>query len=302
MNDQTIYDPNEEERLREAELAALTTSKGQAQAEQLVVLAADIDLFHTPRGEAYAGVPHGSGREAVSVEGTAFAGLLKKRYFEAHGRPPNAQALSDATGLLAARARYDGAEREVHLRVAEHEGAIYVDLADADARAVRVSPEGWDVVDDPPVAFRRTSSMRPLPEPEPGQTPGEGLTLLPRHVRTTLAGLVLVINFLVQALRQRGPFPLLVLQGEQGAGKSVHEPAPPRARGPLGGPDPLGARRRARPRPWRRRTSTSSSSTTSAGSRPRCPTRSAGSPPGAGSRRGSSTAAARRSASTSSAR
>src|SRR5690606_33836669 len=108
----------------------------------------------------------------------------------------------------------------VHLRVAEHEGAVYVDLGDEAGRVAEVRADGWDVRDAAPVMFRRTRAMRPLPEPVRGRHPGEGLALLGRHVRAGAHGLILLMAFLVQALRPRGPYPVLVLQGEQGTGKS----------------------------------------------------------------------------------
>jgi hypothetical protein len=65
--------------------------------------------------------------------------------------------------LLEARAQFDGAERAVHLRVAEHAGHIYFDLADAGWRAVEIGPGGWRVIESPPVRFRRPAGMLPLP-------------------------------------------------------------------------------------------------------------------------------------------
>ena len=89
-------------------------------------------------------------------------------FFEEHDKPPNAQALQDALGVLEARAQYDGPEVEVHVRVAEHDGAIYIDLADEEWRAVEITAEGWRVVSDPPVRFRRPRGMLRVPTPTRG--------------------------------------------------------------------------------------------------------------------------------------
>ena len=62
-----------------------------------------------------------------------------------------------------ARAQFDGPERTVHLRVAEQEGHIYLDLADTAWRAVEVGPHGWRVVAEPPVRFRRPAGLLALP-------------------------------------------------------------------------------------------------------------------------------------------
>jgi hypothetical protein len=54
----------------------------------------------------------------------------------------------------------------VHVRVAEHEGALYVDLADDHWRAVEVTPAGWQIISTPPVRFRRSPGLLPLPAPQ----------------------------------------------------------------------------------------------------------------------------------------
>ena len=68
--------------------------------------------------------------------------------------------------VLGAEARFDGAEHKTHLRVAEHEGEIYLDLCNAEWRAVQITADGWSMASKPPVKFVRTARMRSLPEPE----------------------------------------------------------------------------------------------------------------------------------------
>ena len=54
------------------------------------------------------------------------------------------------------------------MRVAADGDDLYIDLADADWHAVRVTAAGWSIVQSPPVRFRRSAGMRPLPFPERG--------------------------------------------------------------------------------------------------------------------------------------
>ncbi len=65
-------------------------------------------------------------------------------------------------------AQFEGPERAVHVRLAEHDGHIYLDLADACWRAVEIGPDGWRVIGSPPVRFRRAAGMLPLPVPQGG--------------------------------------------------------------------------------------------------------------------------------------
>jgi hypothetical protein len=103
-------------------------------------------------------------------------------------------------------------------RVAEHDGRIYLDLADKEWRAVQIGPDGWQVVTSPPVRFRRAAGMLPLPVPQRGGSI-ESLTAflnLP-----TPDEFVLVVAWLLAALQQGGTYPLLVIAGEQGSAKTM---------------------------------------------------------------------------------
>src|SRR5436190_23098746 len=70
---------------------------------------------------------------------------------------------------------------------------------------------------EPPVR-RRPAGQLPLPIPQPGGTLAQLTSFL------NLPGqddLVLVTTWLLGALRHGGPYPLLVISGEQGSAKSV---------------------------------------------------------------------------------
>jgi hypothetical protein len=109
------------------------------QAELLLHCAAGAQLFHTPAGESYALVPVGGHRETHPIKARGFRRWLVRGFFEEHGKPPGAQALQDALGLLEARAQFDGPQRTVHVRVAEHDGAIYVDLANERWESIEIT-------------------------------------------------------------------------------------------------------------------------------------------------------------------
>ena len=184
----------------------------------LMHLADSAELFHTATGTAHADLAIDGHRETWPVRGPRFRAWLRRRYYEATGDALNAAALSAALNLLEARAQFDGPERTVHVRVAEHEGRIYLDLADQAWRAVDIGPDGWRVVGEPPVRFRRPAGLLPLPIPQRGGSLGELRSFL------NLPGeddLVLVVAWLLATLRHRDPYPLLVISGEQGSAKTV---------------------------------------------------------------------------------
>lgn len=192
------------------------------QAELLLRCVDGAELFHTPAGDAYARIPVGGHCETHPIKSKGFRRWTVGRFFEEHGKPPNAQALQDALGVLEARAHFNGAEQEVHVRLAEHNGTIYVDLADDEWRAVEITCDGWRIVSDPPVRFRRPRGMLRLPTPTKGGTARE----LRQFVNTRKedeASWRLLLAWLVAGLRPTGPYPVLILQGEQGSAKSTVE-------------------------------------------------------------------------------
>lgn len=142
-------------------------------------------------------------------------GEMARAYYDAFARPVHQNALADAMATLEAFARQAPAER-LHLRVAEHRAALWLDMGDETGRAVKLTAEGWSLVEEPPVRFKRTPLTGPLPEPVRGGTLDDlwGWCNVPAEDKP------LVVAWLVLALYSNVPHPVLGLFGEQGSGKS----------------------------------------------------------------------------------
>src|SRR4029077_11563845 len=134
----------------------------------LIEMALCEELFHTAAGTAFADILVNGHRETWPIRSKRFRGWLRRRYYEATGAATSAGEIRSALDLLETRAQFDGPERAVHIRVAEHAGHIYLDLADEHWRAIDSGPDGWRVIECPPVRFRRAPGMLPLPMPEQG--------------------------------------------------------------------------------------------------------------------------------------
>ncbi|BDG61532.1 hypothetical protein [Caldinitratiruptor microaerophilus] len=192
----------------------------RSQASTLVELAerAGVELWHTPDGDGFGTFEINGHRENWPLGSRAFRRWLARRFYEEHGKAPGSQALQDAINVLEGRAQFDGPEHPVYVRIAQHGGNVYLDLADADWRAVEITPTGWRVVDTPPVRFRRSRGMLPLPAPVPGASVEELRAFVNVGSDDDWR---LLVSWLVGALRPSGPYPVLILQGEQGSGKST---------------------------------------------------------------------------------
>src|SRR5438552_1447008 len=96
------------------------------------------ELFHTATGTAFADLLIDGHRETWPTRSKRLRGWLRRRYYQATGGAASPAEIRSALDLLEARAKFDGPERAVHIRIAEHAGHIYLDLADQQWRAIDI--------------------------------------------------------------------------------------------------------------------------------------------------------------------
>ena len=203
------------------EAIAKTTGGGRrepTQADMLIDLAGAAELFHAADSTAYAEIEINGHRETWPVRTKGFRRWLARQFFENTGGAPSSEALHSALNVIEAKAHFDGPERPVYIRVGGLDDRLYLDLGDETWRAIEITTTGWHVVENPPVRFRRTAGMQPLPVPVPGGSVELLRTFL--NIQSD-ADFVLVVAWALAVLRDRGPYPVLVLSGEQGSAKST---------------------------------------------------------------------------------
>jgi hypothetical protein len=199
--------------------ASQTKSDKRTHAETLLNLAGEVELFHTPAGDAYASFQVNGHRETWPVKSKGFRQWLLHRFYQQEGKPPHSHGMTDALQVLEAEAAYDCPTRTVFVRVARADGKIYLDLANENWEAIEISSDGWRLVSNAPVWFRRTKGMLPLPYP----VRGGKLDELRRFINLPEEdpSWKLLCAWLVATLNPSGPYPILVIQGEQGSAKST---------------------------------------------------------------------------------
>lgn len=180
-------------------------------------------LFHDEDARHYASVRVKNGEiehlETYPIASNNFRVWLAGLYFEATGSPLYGDTLKEAIATIQALAQYQGEERSVHLRLAEKDGRIYLDLADRQWRVVEISPDGWRVVPGPdaPVRFVRRAAMLPIPEPILGGKIDELRNYMNLGDDDTWC---LIASWLTMTLHPTGPYPILSITGEQGSAKT----------------------------------------------------------------------------------
>jgi hypothetical protein len=191
--------------------------RGPTHADILIKLAESAELFHAPDDTGCADLNVNGHRETYPIRSKGFRRWLARRFYEKTGGAPGSEALQSALNVIEAKAHFDAPERIVHVRVGGLDGRLYLDLCDETWRAVEIDSTGWRVIDNPPVRFRRAAGMRALPAPIAGGSVETLRSFL--NVRTD-ADFVLVVAWALAVLRNRGPYPVIVLAGEQGSAKS----------------------------------------------------------------------------------
>lgn len=194
------------------------SGRGPSQADILMNLASDAVLFHSADDTAYADVEINGHRETWAVRSRGFRRWLQNQYFEETSSAPPSEALQAVINSIEARALKCGPELPVHVRVGGHEGAIYIDLGDPLWHAIEVDARGWRIIGTPPIRFRRSAGVKPLPLPQPGGSIEQLRSYL--NVQNE-SDFVLIVSWALAVLRDKGPYPVLVVTGEQGSSKST---------------------------------------------------------------------------------
>ena len=196
----------------------MSAARPPRRSEILLEILDEAELFHAPDGTAYADVEVNGHRETWMLQAPGFRGWLTRSYYRKTGVAPSNTALQEVLRTAEARARYDGVQRAVHVRVGGDNGNIYIDLADADWRAIRIDANGWSIDKRPKVRFVRHDGMLSLPTPIHGGSINKLRDFV--NVKTD-DEFILIVAWILAALRDVGPYPVLAASGEQGSAKST---------------------------------------------------------------------------------
>lgn len=203
---------------------AASVAKGESRAKSFAGrLLGEIELWHDENDEPFVTLPQDDHKEhwKIGNRSRPFRRWLSKRYYEVTGGGVlTASELNDLSSLLEGKAAFDGPQYPLWRRTAEHEGKFYLDLCNEKWQAVQIDADGWRVVDDPPVKFRRAKAMHPLPVPTRSRKSLLKQLLL-QFLNVKIEQWPLVAAWLAAALRPIGPYPILKLLGEQGSAKTT---------------------------------------------------------------------------------
>ena len=192
----------------------------KTQADLLIELGLkEVDTFFTDqKGVAFAKFRVNDHFEVWPVRGKMFKSWLCGLYFKATGKGTNTDALRSALNTLESKALFEGLRHETFNRVAQYDDAIFYDLTNEKWQAVKITKDGWDVVDDPSVFFKRYGHQKPQVLPSENC---DIKLLLPFLNFQSEDDKILFLVSLVSCFLPHIPHPIPVLYGPQGSAKST---------------------------------------------------------------------------------
>jgi len=208
---------------KEGEAGASTYSAGRSTVAQraVEVLIEEVALLHDEKRRAYmsTSTPTG-GRLFYSLDSKAANLFIRERHHRTGEKPLSRNSLAEVVETLRARAIFDGPQMMVCRRVARVGDEVFIDIGTPGGEMVKITGAGWSIVNDAPVAFVRDDGFMPLPEPSSGDVK-EGL-IDEFFSKLGIVGdnAVLLTGFLLNCLRGEGPFMCLLIEGQQGSGKT----------------------------------------------------------------------------------
>jgi hypothetical protein len=125
------------------------------------------EFFTDEISDLYASISIDGHTEILLIERRDFLQWLQGLYYNRTGKSISGDALSQAIGVLCAKARFESGEpKKLNVRIAHHDGAFWYDLTNNAWEAVRITPDGWQSVKNPPIIFNRyrhqMAQVRPL--------------------------------------------------------------------------------------------------------------------------------------------
>ncbi len=177
------------------------------------------ELFRSQDGFLYATVNVAEHQETFEIQSSGFTEWLESAVYDYFKEPLPESITGSVKGILKGYAKRQPEPQQVANRACCLVDNLHyvIDLCDSDWKTIEVKPSGWQIAERPQVKFFRHGSECALPNP----VTGSNLVLLWQLVNIPRKYRLLVIAWLIDALRPETPYVILQLFGEQGTVKST---------------------------------------------------------------------------------
>jgi putative DNA primase/helicase len=195
-------------------------------AQLLDEVCSEFTPWSTEDGRLFLDYLDGKIRRTLAISSTGhcdFRGYFTSICVDRYKFVPNGDFVSAAQAYFAHRVRRDGQKVKDYLRVGGTVGDLYIDCANDSNDSWHITADGIERVVGGPSHFRflRGAGMLPLVEPDL-DCPASALPkLLGEFLEADENTLMLLTAWLIGTVRPEGPYPVLIVNGEQGSGKST---------------------------------------------------------------------------------
>ena len=172
-------------------------------------------VFLDQHQTGWAAVDRGGYLENIRLTSGQFTRYLLKLFVDTHGEEVSRETISQVADYLEASATET---RQLNNRFAWRDGTLFIDMGTPTWDSIKVTADGYEIVRLEAPPFQRYSHQKPLPTPEPGGDLREVLGFLPVKDEDSQ---ILLMVWLVTALLEHIPRPILSTFGIQGSGKST---------------------------------------------------------------------------------
>ena len=175
-------------------------------------------FFKDPDSRAFAKIKKGEHREELyPLKSSSFEDWLSAINFKVFEEVATSKLKSDATEFLEGETKLSGKTHEVGLRVMGNEEYIEIDLGDKGWNSIYITKDNWRIRKHKKY-FYRNKSMKFLPVPSRDQLDKDWAGNIFNFSGNSQS--MLIMGWLIGCFMPEGPKPMLVIQGEQGSGKS----------------------------------------------------------------------------------
>jgi hypothetical protein len=184
---------------------------------------ANITFFKDQYNTAHASVNINGHCEILRVEGSKFKRYLTKLNYDSEDKVIGRETVNNVVNILQARAEFEGQTYTLNLRVAWYNDEIYYDLTNDRWQCVRITKDGWEILDKTPIPMfaRYNQTPQVLPAASGSYEPDIfdvflRLTNLKSEEDKILAAVYIITLFIPDI-----PHVVSQIHGEKGSAKST---------------------------------------------------------------------------------
>lgn len=178
----------------------------------------DVVLFHDEQKDGYISLEIEGHQEIWSCKSTTIKKWIACEVYRVQKKVPGAEVVKSILSVLEGRARFEGKEIELQNRTAWKNNELFYDLTNEEWQAIRINKDGWELIDKPPILFKRFSHHKA--QIVPVKNGDVKLFLNYINVVNTEHQLLLLV-FLISCFIPDFPHVMLVVFGSQGSSKST---------------------------------------------------------------------------------